>query len=490
MQELLKLMPHQLQAVERARTQKNLALFMEAGVGKTATTITILREEYNLQHQLVNTLILAPLAVCPNWPREFEKFSRIKQEDILVLTGRGCTRIETLKRRIETGKPCIIVTNYEAVQIKPLYELLLKWKPRIAILDESHRIKDSQSKRAKLIYPITNSCYRKILLTGTPVLNSLMDIFGQFKALDPDIFGPGFWSFRSRYFVNKNAGRQVTFPDWQPQPHAAKEIGNTISTHSVQARRDECLALPPLQIIPIPVPITGVQLKVYEQLRKQFVTELNEKVMSVEFEMVKTLRMQQILSGFMQPDESEDVEWFKEQPKLDALMDILDSIGKEKAIIWTNFVPTYQKIGRALEEKGYLYTYLTGEQRTSGAKAQAIESFTRGDTQLLIANPAAASEGINLQEARYAIYYSRGYNLLHYLQSMARNYRSGTEKLHKSCAHYHLFAKGTLDEVIAKALIEKQKVADCVLAWARSQDIIPLDSCSLHVTNEPEVNYG
>ena len=85
----------------------------------------------------------------------------------------------------------------------------------------------------------------------------------------------------------------------------------------------------------------------------------------------------------------------------------------------------------------------------------------------MIANPAAAGEGIDgLQCAKYAIYYMRSYSLLHHEQSLARNYRGGSEQ-HDKVIHYHLYSKGTVDEVVMEALMYKKSVQADVLSWAR-----------------------
>ena len=460
---MIELMKHQKLAVEKARTTPNMALFMEAGVGKSGTLIRILAEEFNRQKRICNTLIFAPLTVCAQWKPEFGKFSMVPQEHIHVLVGDGKKRTKQLEM---VTKPCIVVTNYESVQIKTFYEALLAWSPEIVVLDESHRIKDSQAKRSKAIYLLSVGARRRFLLTGTPVVNSLLDIFGQFKALNPAFFGGGFWTFRNRYFYDKNAGRQFSYPEWIARPEAAEHIGKVIGAVAVQAKREDCLDLPPLSQIQVPVEMSPQQAKAYNEMRKEFLTSIGDKIMSSEFEMVKTLRMQQILAGFIQPDDTDDAAWFDDQPRLTALMDLVDSIGKAQFIVWTTFRPTYRKIGAALEKESITHGFLTGEQ-TQKEKQDAIEQFKAGKLQALVANPAAASEGINLQEAGYAMSYMRGYNLLHFLQSLARNYRSGTEKLHSRVVHYHLIARATLDEVIAKALINKEDVGKAVLKWAK-----------------------
>lgn len=468
---MIQLRAHQQKAVERARSQKNLALFYEAGTGKTGTIARILAEDFNAHRRIRKTLIFAPLTVCKQWPTEIGKFTKIPESKVHALTDSGKKRAEKLAALIERKEPAIIVTNYESVQIKAFYELLLKYGFEILVCDESHRLKDSQAKRSKAIYPLCQGADRRFLLTGTPVPNSLLDLFGQYKALDPTILGSGFWSFRSRYFYDRNAGRQFSFPDWTPQAWAAKEIGEKLQATSLQVTRAECLDLPPLTLIPVPCEMSASQKKAYEDMKRDFVTEVKGMIMSSEFEMVKTLRMQQILAGFVQPDENPKPVWMSDVPRLDALLENIEAIGDQKQIIWTVFRPTYQRISEELTKRNIKHTFLTGEQTNDAQKQANKKLFTEGDAQILIANPAAAGEGIDgLQIAKYAHFYMRGWSLLHYLQALARNYRGGSEA-HDKVIHYHYYIKGTLDEVLAHALIYKENIQQKVLDWAKSGTI-------------------
>lgn len=468
----MKLWAHQERAVQLARHWQggltNLALLFEVGTGKTPALIHILREEYSVCGAIQPTLIFAPLSVCHQWKSEFAKFSKIDPKHIHVMTGTGKQRAAEMAEILRLGKPAIVITNYESVQMKEFYAQLLQWSPAIFVADESQRLKDSSSVRAKAIYPLAHAARRRFIMTGTSITNDMLEIFGQFKALDPKIFGASFFDFKKRFFYDKNAHmpKHVHFPDWQPLPTTEKKLGEIIGSVSVQAKKSECLDLPELLKIPVLVPLTNQQQAVYESMKKAFVAELNGKVTVAEFAMTKTLRLQQILAGYILPDDgSEEPVWIGNNPRLQALADKLDAIGKQKTIIWTTFKPTYRKIGKLCEDQGSKVAFLTGEQSIT-EKQQSIEDFCRGDVDRLVANPAAGGVGVNLIEAPYAIYYTRGYSLEQYLQSEARNFRGGSE-MHQKITHYHLVAEGTLDEVIADALLKKQNVAESVLTWAK-----------------------
>ncbi len=466
----MELWEHQRKAVEFARTNDHLALFYEVGTGKTATLIHILREDYNRVRKIAPTLIFTPLTVCKQWKTEFARFSKIPQEKIFVLTGPGKKRAEALKHQISLSRDLIVVTNYEAVQIEAFYAQMLKWSPDLVVLDESHLLKDSSGKRVKKIYPLAHAARRRFLSTGTPILNSLLDIFGQYKAMNPDIFGGNFFTFRQRYFVDKNAYMPKNhFPDWQPIPEAAAMIGQVIKQTSLQAKREECLDLPELLKINVPVEMSPEQARVYKQMAKDFVAELGNSVVTAEFAMTKTLRLRQILAGFIAQDSESDATWCSDVPKLDALEDLLSSIGGRKTIIWTEFRPTYTKIASVCEKAGYEVAFLTGDQSAS-EKEKSIEAFRQGSVNALVANPSAGGTGVNLFEAPFAIFYAKGYNSGHYRQAEGRNYRAGSE-MHTRVTQYHLVSEGTLDEVISNALVHKKEVGDEVLRWASKKPL-------------------
>lgn len=479
----MELRKHQQDAVARARTQRHLALFLETGTGKTATTIRILCEEYTRQQKVVNTLIFAPLSVCAQWKEEFNKFApKVDQTRIHILTGSSQSRVKPLKHSMDMRQPAIVVTNYEAVRVFQFYELLLQWCPKLLVLDESHRVKTVSSNAHRRIKPIAVGAERRFILSGTPMPNGLMDIYGQFTMLDPALFSypngqvMNDWKFKNHYFYNKlaNAPSNVTWKEWVPKENAERDIGEIISKAAVRVPKHECIDLPPLTKVPVAVEMDTTQARAYKSMEKTFVAELNDVVSIAEFAMTKTIRLQQIVCGFLKPMDDDAPEWFDENPRLDALKEILESIGDEKVIIWTIFHPTYKKIAEICEKMGLKYEFIVGtddqgHKQTVTERMEAIKKFRHGDSQVVISNPAAGSEGINLYEAKYAIYFMRGYNALHYEQSEGRNYRGGSE-MHEKVVHYHLYTPRTIDEVILHALKEKKNLSEAVFSWAKELD--------------------
>jgi SNF2 family DNA or RNA helicase len=464
---------HQRLAIEKAKELANLALFCAPGTGKTRTTIDILRFRYNAARRLMRTLVVGPIIVCEQWKREFAKFSEVDPQKIVVLTGPGERRLKLLAQMQERHpKGFIVVTNYEGLLIEKVYQELKAWEPEILVCDEVHRCKDPSTKRAKLLTPLADACKHRYILTGTPVLNSPLDLFQQYRLLDSgESFGKNFFAFRGQYFWDANGhmrGRtQKYFPNWIARADSTEKFQEILERTSIQARKEECIDLPEFVRTEIPVEMAPEQARAYEQMKEQFITIVREKAVTAQLAIVQTIRMQQILSGFVQPEDGERPIFFDKNPRLTALVDkVADLVPSGKCLIWTNFVVTYDMIQKALKKEGIESVFLTGRE-TQAEKRENVEAFTQGKVPVAICNAQAVGLGINLVEAKYSLYYSRTHSLEMDIQSEARNYRGGSVDLHEKVTRYDFFVPGTLDELILQCLRGKKSVADAILDWGR-----------------------
>lgn len=464
---------HQIETIELAKTKASFGLLHEAGTGKTRTMIEIFRQKCADKNLLLKTLILCPQVVMNNWRSEILKFSKISGDDIVLLTGSGKNRLELLMWHTGHAKtPRVFIANYETLLMPEVYKHFLGYGLECIIADESHRIKSHNSKRTKALLQLAKPVPHKFILTGTPVLQSPLDLFSQFLFLDGgETFSPvgsNFFAFRNHFFFNKNAGApsHVSWPDWRIRPGATDEISARIKRITTHYKKSECLDLPPMVYKTIPVELSAEQRRHYDMMKKNFITFLEDKACTAQLAITKALRLQQIVSGFIQLEGEESVVQLKDNPRLAALEDIIEDLVIEsgrKVIIWACWRENYKQISEMLDRKKVSYVQAHGEipQRL---RQKAIDDFCKdGGASVFIGNQGAAGIGINLVEAGYAIYYSRNFSLEHDIQSEARNYRGGSEKLHESVTRIDLVANGTIDESILQALASKQEVGDKVL---------------------------
>jgi len=455
---------HQTRAIERALNQDTFALLMDPGVGKSGTSVRILAERMNQNKRNLRAIIFCPPVVVSNWAREIKKFSDIEPSKVALLVGSGKERLEILKKR----KAHIYICNWQSLLMEDVFAEMKKFAPEFIIWDESHLAKNPTAKRSKKAAELSDLAKYKLILTGTPVTNSAMDLFSQFRILDGGAtFGRNFFQFRARYFYDKNSRMpaHLHFPSWEIKPGSLDEFNRIVRERGFVAKKEECLDLPALVCKRIEVGMSPKQEKAYHSMRKDFISFMdNGQVAVAQLAITKALRMQQILSGFVKTDEEKEIV-FEDNPRLDALEEVLEEIfaSGAKTIIWAIFKDNYKQIGKLLDKMGVKFTELHGEVK-DGDRQRNIDAFNNEpDVRAIISHPGSGGVGCNLIAASYSIYFSRGFSLEHQLQSQARNYRGGSSELHTKITKIDLVCPDTLDDLILQRLESKQTISDKVL---------------------------
>ncbi len=452
---------HQIKALDLVRASNRFALHMDPGTGKTAVAVKWI--EGLLQNTDHRVLIFTPPVVCAQWLNEFKLFAQGLENYACVAVGPSKKKIQAM----QSGKK-IIITNYESVRSKDVVKAIHAFKPTILICDESHRVKSPSAMQSKEILKISKMCTYRLNMTGTPMTNSELDLFQQFLILDGGAtFGNNFYSFRAKYFEDQNASRRGAhnyFPDWQVRKGSTEAIKQILSKRSFVVRKSECLDLPNFLYKEVEVELSPEQRRAYMEMKEDFLTTLkdaqgNAQTAVGRLAITKGLRLQQIVSGFVTPEDSEEIS-FKDNPRLDALSDLLEDL-PSPVIVWASFRRNYKDIARVCDKLHLTYGFLVGGQSPKD-RDQTLEDFRAGKLNVLIANQGAGGVGVNLIEAPNAIYYSRDFSLEKDIQSEARNYRGGSE-IHEKVTRYDLVSRGTIDMDVLKALRGKRDVLEYLL---------------------------
>ncbi len=471
-----KLWSHQKEAIRRAKARNYFGLFFDPGTGKTRTALEILLEKYTKRNrQVLPTLILCPPVVIQNWKNEFCKYTDIPDHKIVMLTGSGKERLRDF---MEADKESIFITNYETLSMD-VYDHFIKWmheaeQPVCMVLDEMHKIKDSSSKRAKLAHGLAPLAHYRIGLTGTPILNSMMDVFSQFLFLDlGERFGQNFFSFRVKYFRDRNKGMpsHKHFPDWVLLPGSTDKIKNLISDVTMTADKSQCLDLPPFVKKTVYVEMGKDQARLYAEMKNDFLTSLelqdgSTRTSIAELAITKALRLQQIVSGHLRVEaeaEGGEVQTLKikDNPRKKALHDLLEDLAPyHKVIVWAVFKDNYADIREICDKLKLQYAELHGSVKDREAQIEMFNHSSR--CRVLIGHPGSGGIGVNLVAASYSVFYSRSFSLEFDIQAEARNYRGGSN-IHDKITRIDLVCKDTIDELVMKALASKVAISDKVL---------------------------
>lgn len=467
---------HQAKAVEMSNILGDMGLFFDIGTGKSRTAIEILRYRCAAHGRLLRTLVLAPRIMGTKWRKEIGDYSKINLDNVHVLLDSGKKRVEKFLDKTQDGvgrltKGGIFITNYEALEMEPLYKALMDWNPEVIICDEAHYIKNHESKRAKLLMHLSDKSLHNYALTGTPILNSALDLFNLFRFIDRgQTFGRNYFKFRSIWFEDQNAGwsgKQGYFPKFEPRPETYSEFSEMIYKKSVRALKSEVLDLPPFVREEIPVEFSPEQKKLYDDMKREFIAYVEEKendgtpkAVVAQLAVTKALRLQQIATGFAKTEDGE-IHKIKNNPRLQALKELLELITPEsKVIVWSVFKENYSDIARVCDELKIEYAELHGAIKDRDGQMAKFNGNPR--CRVMIANQKAAGIGVDLIASNVSVYYSKNFSWGDDEQSEGRNYRGGSE-IHQSVARYDIVTPGTIDELINEALERKEDISKRIL---------------------------
>ena len=424
----------------------SLSLWKWVSTGKTLVSIAAAGALYNAGC-IKRALVVAPLSVVGVWDEEFGKFAAFDY-NLAVLKGSGEKKADTLRHM--TGDTLqVAVINYESAW--RLEKELTAWRPDLIIADEGHKIKTHNIATSKAMHRLGSVAKYRLLLTGTPVTNKAIDIFSQYKFLDPRIFGQSFYSFRNRFFFMTGYGNHT------PVLKKSMEDELTRCMHSIafRATKKDCLDLPKTTDIIRKVELEPKAMKLYQSLVRESYAELSKGEVTITNVLIKLLRLSQLTGGFIGSDEGSDVEQVS-TAKLEVLEDIIDSAMEEgrKLVVIARFVPELNAICHLLEKKQINYSLIKGDVKDRDEQVSRFQNDP--NKPVFVGQIATAGLGITLTAASTMVFYSLDYSMSNFEQCKARIHRAGQ---HMPCTYIYLTALGTVDEKVLKALKSKANLA-------------------------------
>ena len=456
---------HQLSALEFVRHKPGAMLALEMGCGKTKVAIDHMEEL-----EARRTLVLAPLSVVDHvWPGEIRKHCR-RLATIIPLGDRHPNVRAKLKQAAEdlalaTARqgPAVIVVNYESAYREPLGSWLKNQRWDLLIIDESHRLKSPSGAISRWASQVADRSTRRLALTGTPMPHSPLDIYAQYRAVDKRVFGISYQQFKNRYAEFEIVGKKVT-----KNEEDGSQTGHLVQAVSGYKNLDElnqkfyglAFRVTAAETLDLPKAIetyTHVNLgsqarKLYDQMSLKFRAELDSgEIITATNALTRVMRFQQLTSGFAVTPEGKTVE--VDNAKARALQDILEDLPRtEPVVVFARFQNDLDAIARTAERLKRPHYGISG-------RAKSLEQWN-AQGGVLAVQIQAGGLGLDLTAARYCVYYSLGFSLGDYLQSIARLHRPGQTSL---VDYIHLTAARSIDEIIVNALADKEDVINRIL---------------------------
>jgi SNF2 family DNA or RNA helicase len=416
---------HQLDACEWVRGRRASMLALDMGTGKTLTAI---------------------MATC-------------KRGVGSVLLEKGSTKSRAAKlkkaflvRPADTG--LVVVVNYDSVWRGELAKSIGSHKWKAIILDESHRIKSPGGKASRWLASLAraNPQAKLLCLTGTPMPHSPLDLYGQFRFLDPSVFGTSFARMRARY-----AECDPMFPSKVRKWLRQDELASILNRHSFRVTADEVLDLPDALHERIPITLTPKERKFYDSLESDMVAAIAGGHVVVSNALTKLLRLQQATGGHsvIETGDGPATIYLDGTPsKRIALESWMEDLPvNEPMVVFCRFRSDIADVIAACRASGRTYAELSGEKNQ-------LAEWQSGEFDVIVVQIQSGGVGVDLTRAAYCVYYSLGYSLGDYEQSLARLRRPGQSRCVR---YYHLVAEDTIDEEVYKALSNRRDVVNHVL---------------------------
>lgn len=429
------------------------ALFLDPGLGKTSITLTafeILRKKRIVERLLV----VAPLMVCYNvWPKELLKWEGFEDLDHAVLHG-------PLKEVLLEARHTVEIINPEGLKWywAQMRKVPREQWPQMLVVDESTRFKHTTTAQFKMLKQMLDKFRRRVILTGSPVPNYLIDLFGQVWILDGGLsLGRYITDYRLKYFSPSGYGGFK----WVIKPHADQEIYKAMQHYALRLDRKDYQKLPPLIETNLSVVMPKKVRQAYRSMEEIFIMELKEGMVVAANAGAKIMKLRQLAGGGVylgDPGARRAVDLWDE--KTERVADLVEELSGKPALIAYEFDHELKRLQRVLKKTlGEVPPHLGGGV---GKKSIGIEAaWNRGEIRALLVQPQSASHGLNLQEAGHAvIWHTLTYRLDDYEQLIQRLHRTGVKN---KIFCYRVLTEDSVDHAVLAALRSKSRTQQGLL---------------------------
>lgn len=412
----------------------------DMGLGKTIQTLAVLAKSHENEEQSPS-LVIVPTSLVYNWIEEASKFT----PQLLTVIYRGTKRRQLLPN---LSKYDIIITSYGVVRqdIEDLRNLSLNY----IILDESQVIKNADSKTAKAIFQLKSK--NKLALTGTPIENTVNDLWSQMQFCNPKLLG-GRTYFEEKFAINIEKKNDV---------QTAEQLKKMINPFILRRTKTQVAKeLPPRVDQLVYCEMEDEQRKIYEEYKNSFRKQILEDVeqfgyQKTKFNILAALqKMRQIaLHPQLAGENSLD------SAKLRELNYLLDTIFEQgsKVIIFSQFVKMLKILEKELQKRKVKYAYIDGSVQK---RMEQVKQFQEDDeTKAFLISLKAGGTGLNLTAAQYVVIFDPWWNPAAEQQAIDRAYRIGQDK---TVFTYKMITKDTLEEKILNLQNRKLKIAKDII---------------------------
>ena len=413
----------------------------DMGLGKTVQTLALLQKEKE-EVGPATTLIIMPTSLIYNWLNEAEKFA--PQLNILNHTSANRSKFVDDFQNYD-----VVLSTYGTTRID--VDFLSDFPFHYIILDESQNIKNASSKSFKAIRRLQGK--HKLILSGTPIENSVADLWPQMEFINPGLLG-GQTSFAKNFVIPIEKKKDIV---------QSKRLQALVKPFILRRTKAQVAnELPEKTEKVFYCTMTDQQAEYYEKVKAEFRNNILQQ--TIEGTLKKSgIQVLQGLSKLRQLANhplmiDEDYEFGS--GKFENVIQHLDSVlaRGHKVLIFSSFVKQMKIYRNYFEENKISFSYLDGGTRN---RAEVVEEFRNNpDIQVFLISIKAGGVGLNLTEADYVFILDPWWNPAVEMQAIDRTHRIGQTK---KVFIYKFITKDTVEEKILALQKRKKKISDTLI---------------------------
>jgi len=434
---------HQREGIRILMARKSWILADQPGLGKSLQALAVFACDVVRELGNGRLLVVCPASIKQNWLDEIEAFTTFYG---LVLDGGPAKRKNALDEFAAHPSPKILVVGYE--QVRSDFTQINNCAFHAVVYDEAHAIKNPSAKRTKVSLALYSK--RSFLLTGTPLLNRVDELWTLLHRVDPEGF-PRFYAFKNRYVLYGEYG--------VVGPKNEAELKDRLDRVMLRRLKKDVLDLPGVQYIPRRVTLAPAQRKMYDRALYEFEVEWEDgEVETFDNSLTRLLRLKQIC-GTTAVFDGHDV-----SAKLDAAvaddLEILDN--GEKIVTFTQFRGVLACYCERLRKAGVTVWQMHGDL-PAAERQGTIAAWARSKSPGVLACMfQVAGLGLNMTAARQASMLDKLFVPGLNAQATDRLHRIGASKSQPVQVREYI-ARGTVETRIEQILATKTELSDTLI---------------------------
>lgn len=425
---------YQRKAVNFIIDKKRCQLWLDLGLGKSVTTLTAITDLLD-SFSVNRVLVIAPLRVANSvWKQEARNWAHLNHLNVSVCTGSEKARMQALQSQAD-----VYVINRENVSwLCDLYQK--RWPFDCVIIDEASSFKSASSQRFKSLKRILPQTTHLVMLTGTPSPNGLLDLWTQAYLVDfGAALGKTMTAYKQRFFESDFMGYKFS-----PREGANEKIHNLLASYTLSMKADDYLDMPDYIPSVVAVPLDKKALSAYDDFESQLFLEIGDHDIEAQSAAVLANKLLQFANGAMYVDEHKN--WVEiHSAKIEALAELVEDNPNENLLVAYNYKSDLERLTAKFPDAVVL-----------DKNPETIVKWNNGQIKMLLAHPASAGHGLNLQKGGSVIvWFGLNWSLEYYQQFNGRLYRQGQTK---PVRIIHLAAENTIDMRLLDAIQNKAVV--------------------------------